>query len=107
MPERGVVRPRSRGPRERRNSGRIGVSSVSGPHDQVLRNQSVGSRCSGAGSGPRLVAVIWIRMSSGAGLGVFDLDVEVAVLGERLVSVISYSGSSLERLRVHRRISSS
>ena len=38
------------------------------PADQLLRNQSVGSTCSAAASGPRLAAVIWIRMSSGAAL---------------------------------------
>ena len=38
------------------------------PHDQVLRNQSVGSRWSGAGSGPRLVDRIRIRMSSASAL---------------------------------------
>ena len=47
-----------------------------------MRNQRVGSRCSGAGSGPRLVAEIRIRMSFGVDLGVLDLDVEVAILGE-------------------------
>ena len=52
------------------------------PHDQVLRNQSVGSTCSGAASGPRLATVIRIRMSSGDGLGVLDDDVEVAVVVE-------------------------
>src|SRR4029450_8175848 len=36
--------------------------------DQVLRNQIVGRTWSGAGSGPRLWAVIWMRMSSGAAL---------------------------------------
>ena len=35
------------------------------PHDQVLRNQRVGSRCSVAASGPRLAAVTRIRMSFG------------------------------------------
>ena len=49
---------------------------------QVLRNHSVGSRCSGAGSGPRLCAVTRISRSVGAGLGVLDLDVEVAVVVE-------------------------
>ena len=51
------------------------------PQDQVLRNQSVGSRCSVAASGPRLVTVIRIKMSS-ARLGVLDVDVEVAILVE-------------------------
>ena len=35
---------------------------------QSLRNQSVGSRCSSAASGPRLNAVILTRMSSGLAL---------------------------------------
>jgi len=35
---------------------------------QSFRNQSVGSRCSSAASGPRLAAVIRTRMSSGAAL---------------------------------------
>ena len=34
------------------------------PHDQVLRNQTVGSTSIGAASGPRLVTRIRIRMSS-------------------------------------------
>src|SRR5690606_9409889 len=38
------------------------------PHDQVLRNQAVGSRCSGAGSGPWSVAVIRTTRSSGPAL---------------------------------------
>ena len=49
---------------------RIAAASAAGrgpsaPQDQVLRNQSVGSTCSVAASGPRLWTVIWIRMSSG------------------------------------------
>ena len=39
-----------------------------GSHDHVLRNHSVGSRCSGARSGPRLVAVMRTRMSSAEAL---------------------------------------
>jgi hypothetical protein len=35
-------------------------------HDHVFRNHSVGSTCSGAGSGPRLCTVTSIAMSSGA-----------------------------------------
>jgi hypothetical protein len=41
---------------------------ASGYHDQTFLNHNVGSRCSGAAPGPRLVAVIRIRMSSGADL---------------------------------------
>ena len=41
---------------------------LSRPQDQVLRNQTCGSRCSGAGSGPWLVAVTVMQMSSGAAL---------------------------------------
>ncbi len=37
-------------------------------HDHVLRAQSCGSRVRSAASGPRLVAVTRIRMSSGAAL---------------------------------------
>src|SRR5688572_7780042 len=39
--------------------------SCAQPQDHVLRNQSVGSRCSGARSGPRLVTVSLIRTSFG------------------------------------------
>ncbi len=49
-------------------------------HDQVLRAQSCGSSVRSAGSGPRLVAVTRISTSSGAGLGVGDLDIEVAAV---------------------------
>ena len=35
------------------------------PHDHALRNQSVGSMCSGQGSGPRLSMRMRIRISSG------------------------------------------
>ena len=38
------------------------------PHDHVLRNQSVGSTWSAAGSGPRLATVSRTRMSSGEAL---------------------------------------
>ena len=50
--------------------------------DQVLRNQSVGSRCSTAGSGPRLAAVIAISMSFGPALAYSTAHVEVAVVVE-------------------------
>ena len=39
-------------------------SSGIGPHDQVLRNQSVGNKCNVAFSGPRFAIVRRIRMSS-------------------------------------------
>ena len=52
------------------------------PQDQVLRNQSVGRRWSGAASGPRLVARDADQDVVGRGLGVLDRDVEVAILGE-------------------------
>jgi hypothetical protein len=68
----------------RRISGRIGVSSGQRPHDQVLRNQSVGSRCSVAGVGPAIGRGDLDQDVVRAGLGVFDLDVEVAVLREGL-----------------------
>ena len=65
--------------RPRRQRPACGRSAA---HDQVLRNQSVGSRCSGAASGPRL----WTRDADqevvGIGLGVLDDDVEVAVVVE-------------------------
>ena len=54
----------------------------SGHQVQVLRNHRVGSTCSAAVSGPRLHTLIWIRMSSGAGLRVFDEHIEVAILVE-------------------------
>jgi len=38
------------------------------PHAQVLRNHSVGSTCSGAGSGPRLAQSTTMHMSSGSAL---------------------------------------
>ena len=38
-------------------------SSGVGPHAQVLRNQSVGSKCNAAFSGPRFAIVRRIRMS--------------------------------------------
>ena len=50
--------------------------------DQVLRNQSVGSTCNGAASGPRLTTVMRDQQVLGRGLGVFDEDVEVAVVVE-------------------------
>src|SRR3982074_1800222 len=37
-------------------------------HDQVLRNQSVGSTCRVAAWGPRLATLIWMRVSSGDSL---------------------------------------
>ena len=52
------------------------------PHAQVLRNQSCGSRCSGAGSGPWLVAVDHDADVVRRGLGVGDHDVEEPVLVE-------------------------
>ncbi len=51
-------------------------------HVQVLRNHSVGSRCSGAVSGPRFVTVIADQNVVGVGFGVLDEDVEVAILIE-------------------------
>jgi len=51
--------------------GRAGARAISGvgrreaPHAQVLRNQSVGRMSSRAVSGPRLVAVIRMAISSG------------------------------------------
>src|SRR5277367_4280573 len=38
---------------------------VPGHHVQVLRNHRVGRTCNVAGSGPRLLTLIWIRRSSG------------------------------------------
>ena len=52
------------------------------PHDQVLRNHSVGRTCSGAASGPRFVAVMRTTRSVGLALAYSTCDVEVAVLGE-------------------------
>ncbi len=52
------------------------------PQAQVLRSQSVGSRCRLAGAAPRFAQVTRIRMSSGAGLRVLHEDVEVAVVVE-------------------------
>ena len=50
--------------------------------DQVLRNHSVGSTCSGAASGPRLHDADPDQHVIGRRLGVFDEDVEVAVVVE-------------------------
>ena len=61
-----------------RSSGR----RSSRPQAQVLRNQRVGNRCSGAGSGPRLVAADPDQEVVRCDLGVLDLDVEVAIVGE-------------------------
>ena len=52
------------------------------PHDQVLRNQRVGSRTSDAASGPRLVTADPDQDVVGAGLGVLDDDVEEPVVAE-------------------------
>ena len=49
----------------------------------MLRNQACGRMWIGAVAGPRLCTVIRIRMSSGVSLGVFHLDVEVAILIEQ------------------------
>ena len=61
-------RARARPSRSSVIDGLVVHSSGTGPHDQVLRNQSVGSRCSVAVSGPRLAIVRRIRMSFGAAL---------------------------------------
>ena len=49
-------------------------------HDQVLRNQSVGSTWIAAASGPRLCTVIRINMSSGAAFAYAALHAAVYVL---------------------------
>ena len=54
------------------------------PQLQVLRNQIVGKKCKFAGSGPRLVAVARIKISSGVALGVSNLDIEVAILRQNI-----------------------
>ena len=60
----------------------VGCAAGSRLQLQVLRNQSVGSRCSAAGSGPRFVDrgpdqnVVLRR------LGVFDRDIEIAILAQ-------------------------
>ena len=48
--------------------GSDGVRRVGVPQDHTLRNQSWGSRCSGAGRSPWLRAVIRMQMSSGSRL---------------------------------------
>ena len=58
------------------------ASRPSMPHDQVLRNQSVGSTSSVAASGPALRTVIRMQHVVGAGLGVVDGDLEVAAVVE-------------------------
>ena len=47
---------------------RIAGRGSSPPHDQVLRNQSVGRRWMAAGSGPRFVTVMRIAVSVGFAL---------------------------------------
>ena len=68
--------------RPARISGFDPAAFVGAAPDQVLRNQSVGSRCSDGRSGPRLATVIADQNVVGRGLGVFDEDVEVAVVVE-------------------------
>ena len=53
-----------------------------GIHDQVFRNQIVGSTCNVAGSGPRLTTVMRTRMSSARRLGIFNEDIEIAIVVE-------------------------
>ena len=56
---------------------------ASRPHDPgVAKPELRQRRAACAASGPRLWTVIRMRMSSGVGLGVFDEDVEVAVVVE-------------------------
>ena len=55
---------------------------LSPPHDQVLRNQSVGSRWSVAVSGPRLCAEMRIRISSGRSLRIFHEHIKIAIAAE-------------------------
>ena len=62
--------------------GRGQYPSVVRPQAQVLRNQSVGSTCSGAASGPRLVDGEPHPQVVRRGLGVLHLDVEVAIAVE-------------------------
>ena len=60
----------------RRSTGR-GASPCD---DHTRRNQSVGSTCTVASSGPRFSTVIWMRTSSGGRLGVLHEHVEVTGL---------------------------
>jgi len=55
------------GPSSAFSAGRAG-SVVSDMDDQMLRNHSVGRMWSGAASGPRLTAVMRMRMSSAEAL---------------------------------------
>ena len=52
------------------------------PIHHVLRNHSVGSRCTVAASRPRLATVMRTRDVVGIALGVLDVDVDVAVVVE-------------------------
>ena len=70
-------RPPDRELARRRFGRRLSV-----PQLQVLRNQSVGRTWSGAASGPRFVAVTRMKMIVRIGLGVFDRDIEKAVLAQ-------------------------
>ena len=69
------------GVRRRRPGRRRGFGSVGG-QDQVLRNQSVGSTWIAASLRPTVVHRDATDDVVGAGLGVLDLDVEVAAVVE-------------------------
>ena len=66
------------GARRRADLGRAAPTS----HAQRLRNQSVGSTCSAAGSGPALRIRRRRQRSSGRGLRVVGLDLPVAIVVE-------------------------
>ena len=64
-------------------SRELRASRPSSSHDQVLRNQAVGSTWSVSVSGPALVTRTVMSRSVGVGLGVVDLDDPVPVVVER------------------------
>src|SRR5438445_12578883 len=67
------------------------------PHDQVLRNQNVGSRCSVSALGPRLATPIRISISLGEDLAYSTVTSKYRLSAKTPVSSSSNSGSS--RLR--------
>ena len=71
----------------------------SSPHDQVLRNHSVGSSRSRAVSGPRLWAVIRTSTSSGPSLAYSTNTSKYRSSSNAPVSSSSYSNSSRDRPR--------
>ena len=81
-PERRVLGHRPRRPARLRCRGFSSQPSCVQPHDQVLRNQSVGSRCSVAASGPAVGDGDADQDVVRRRLGVLGEDVEVAVVVE-------------------------